>query len=266
MNGAVLLHTVRGRLRGMAGWTFGLIAAALMVLAIYPTIRDNSGFIDLVESYPEALLAMLGIDATDYLSGAGYLSAQLYAVYVPLFMLMLGIGFGARAIAGEEDQGTLVMLLGNPITRTRVLMEKAAALTCLVAVPLLGVAVTILTVGPAFGVTVNVRGVLAVTLLAYLLAVAHGFIAMAAGSAGLRRGAAVAVAALVAAAGYLVNGLASLVHDLAWLRRLSPFYYYQEHDPLRGGAVAGDAAVLAALALAALAVALPLFRRRDLRA
>ena len=56
-----------------------------------------------------------------------------------------------------------------------------------------------------------------------------------------------------------------LVGGIAWLKYLSPFYYYAGHDPLRRGIDAVDLVVLGALALVLTALGTAAFERRDLR-
>ena len=102
--------------------------AALMV-AVYPSVRDNPALNKMVESYPEALKASSAFGGNvDYASGAGYLSSELFSFMVPLLLLVAAIGAGARATAGEEERGTLDLLLANPISRRRLVLEKLAAL------------------------------------------------------------------------------------------------------------------------------------------
>ena len=63
----------------------------------------------------EALKAFIAFGGDlDYVSGAGYLGSELFAFMVPLLLLIAAIGAGARAIAGEEERGTLDLLLANP--------------------------------------------------------------------------------------------------------------------------------------------------------
>ena len=47
---------------------------------------------------------------------------------VPLLLLVFGIGFGANAIAGDEEKGTLGFLLTNPVPRWRVVVDKFGVL------------------------------------------------------------------------------------------------------------------------------------------
>ena len=83
----------------------------------------------LVDEYPEALKAFIGFGGgIDYATGAGYLGIELFSFMVPLLLLVAAIGAGARAIAGEEERGTMDLLLSNPIGRSRVVLEKGAAI------------------------------------------------------------------------------------------------------------------------------------------
>lgn len=54
----------------------------------------------------------------------------MFAFTVPALLLVFGIGMGARTIAREEERGTVDLLLSLPVTRRRVLLEKAAGGAC----------------------------------------------------------------------------------------------------------------------------------------
>ncbi len=66
--------------------------------------------------------------------------------------------------------------------------------------------------------------------------------------------------------GFLINGFAPVVNAVEWLKYLSPFYYYQGHDPLGAGVDVGDLVVLAAGTIVLTIAAVLAFERRDLRA
>ena len=99
------------------------------MVAVYPTVRDSPSLDKFVAQSPEALKAFIGFGgAIDYTSAAGYLGGELFSFMVPLLLLLAAIGAGARAIAGEEEVGTLELLLSCPISRRRLVLEKLAAL------------------------------------------------------------------------------------------------------------------------------------------
>ena len=94
---------------------------------------------------------------------------------------------------------------------------------------------------------------------------ASGAVALALAGATGRRALARGGAAAFALLGYLVNGFAPLVSAIAWLKYVSPFYYYAHGDPLTEGADARGLVVLGLFAVVLTGVAVAAMRRRDLR-
>ena len=261
----VALKSLRDIRRGFLWWSLGLIGFVSLIVSVYPTVHSNPSLNKLAQDYPEALQAFIAFGgAVDYSSAAGYLGIELFSLMVPLLLLVAAIGTGAGAIAGEEERGTLELLLANPVSRTRVVLEKAVAL----GLELAGLGVVLwlaLWVGAvATGMDISAWHLAAATLSAVLLALAYGAIAILLGAATGRRALAIGVTAAAGVAAYLVNGLAPLVHALKVPQKLSPFYHYAAGDPLRHGISAGHLAVLLAVAVAAFALAPVFFARRDL--
>jgi len=101
---------------------------------------------------------------------------------------------------------------------------------------------------------------------AFVCVLLAGALALAIGASTGRTGASRGVPALVAVLAYMVNGLAPLVSWLEPIQKLSPFYQYGGHDPLRNG-VSGAAVAVAVLTVAGFVViAIWGFRRRDVLA
>jgi beta-exotoxin I transport system permease protein len=258
-------ETLRSSARSILWWSVGLAGMVAALVAVYPALRDNPSLKKLTQQYPEALKGFIAFGGEiDYTSAAGYLGSELFSLMVPLLLLLAAVGAGARAIAGEEEAGTLELLVTLPVSRTRVVVEKIAAL--IAELSLLGLVLWIsLAIGAwATGMDISVLNLGAATASAVLFAVAYGLIALLVGAATGRRGWSVAVAAAGAAAAYLLNALAPLVDSLEPLRRLSPFYHYIASDPLRHGLAARHVAGLAVIALVCAVLAPFAFARRDI--
>ncbi len=99
-------------------------------VSVYPTVRDDSGFADLTRTTREVLKELFGFGGAefDYTSPAGYLGIELFSLMVPLLLIIAAVATGAAAIAGEEERGTLDLLLSLPLTRRRVTAEKLGAM------------------------------------------------------------------------------------------------------------------------------------------
>ena len=145
------------------------------------------------------------------------------------------MGAGSSSVAGEEDRRTLDLLLSTPVPRSRVVVDKALAMVVgtLGLSALLGLA--LVAEGALVGMDLPAGNVAAAMLHLGLLGLVFGSLALAIGAGTGRLGLSRAVPVFVAVVAYVVNGLGGLVDWLAPLQKLSPFYQYASHDPLRNG-------------------------------
>jgi ABC-2 type transport system permease protein len=264
MSHDVLLRTLRSSVRAMLWWSAGIVALVSLQIAVYPSIRDNAGMKKLTEDYPEALKAFIAFGGGfDYTSPAGYLGSELFSFVLPLLLMIAAIGAGARGVAGEEEAGTLDLVLANPISRSRLVVDRFAALVAEVTV-IAAVLWAALAVACALAsMDIGVGRLAAAVVDAALLAILYGAIALLVGAATGRRAVAIAVAAAAGVAAYIVNALAALVEALEPAQKVSPFYHYAVGDPLRQGLPLTHSAVLLAAALVVAAAAPYALSRRD---
>lgn len=258
---ALLRKALREQRRSALGWGVGSLGLALLYAAIFPSIVESQSALDsYMRSLPEAFRELFG---TDYSSPAGYLRAEFFSALGVLVFLLLSIGAGARAIGGEEEAGTLELLLAFPVRRRAVLLTKFAALAASsVAVAFVlwaGLAI----VGPVFDLDVPLVDLAAGIVMLWLLGLAFGAIALAVGAATSRRSTALVVTSVLAAASYLVNLFGPVVDALGPVRPLSLFRWYLDPDPLTTGLHAASVLVLLAVAAGATVLGLLAFERRD---
>jgi ABC-2 type transport system permease protein len=260
----VFAKTIRDQRRALLWWSLGFVGTVLLYTAFWPTIRENaSQFNDYIAKLPEAVRNLIG---GDYGTPQGYVQAEMFSLLLPVLLLVYAIGAGARAIAGEEESGTLDLLLSTPIRRSRVLLDKLGAMvgaSLLLAMLAWG---SIVAIGRLFGLTVGLVNLAAAAANLFLLGVAFGSIALAVGAATGNRGMAIGATSGLALVTFIVNTLAPSVPAIKPLRFLSPFYYYADHKPLSNGFNGADIGVLAGIAVVAALVALAAFDRRDLAA
>ena len=189
----VFLKTLWDQRWSLPWWTIGLVALAVITLLFYPFVRDTPLLDELTEWMPEVLLR---------------------AFVVPLVLLAYAIVEGTGAIAGEEERGTLDLLLSNPLTRRRVVVEKFAALMGTTLVLAIGVAIV--------EMEISLGRVAKANLSARFLGMTFGA-CLALGSITGKRGLSIGVASVLGFAAYFLNALAPLVKSLEPLTKLSPF-------------------------------------------
>lgn len=249
--------------RALVGWSIGVAAYTAMVLSIFPSIHTKAeDFNKLIEHYPSALKAFFGV--TDIGSPAGYLTAELLLFMAPMLLVLYAVSHASGATATEEERGTIDLLLATPVTRSQIVVAKAAAIT--VAVIALGAVlfITIVGFGPVVGLHVGVGNVAASVGGIVLFALLAEALALAFGAATGRRALARGLAAITVLAAYLVSSLAPLASWLEPWRPLSPFYHAIGRDPLRHGLAFASTGAIAVSVIAIVALAAWAFDRRDL--
>jgi ABC-2 type transport system permease protein len=257
--------TLYERRFGLAGWAAELAGIVALIVAIYPSFAHVHALKSLSQAFPRELSAFVGYGGVvDYTSPVGFLGTELFAVTLPLLMLALAIGSGARAIASEEEVSTLDLLLANPLSRTRLVLEKTAALALELALLTATIFFGLLVATRAVGVHIAAGKLAAAALFVFLLGLLFGSFAVAVGAATGKHALAVGIPSGAAAIAYLLNGVAPLVAWLDPLKILSPFYHYTAPAPLRHGFALGHATVLLAVSAALVVVAVWSFDRRDL--
>jgi ABC-2 type transport system permease protein len=216
-----------------------------------------------MENIAPELMEALGMTAIS--TPAGYLGSTTFGILGPVMTIILATWLGVRAVAGDEDAGKLDVLLAHPLSRTRLVVERFAALV----VALLGVALVLFAglaavAGPADLGDIGIGNLLAASLHLAVLGVFFGGLALAVGSATGSRSIAMGVVALVAVLSYFGNTLAAQIDFLTWARDVSPFRYYSGGRPLVNGIQLLDLAILGVVTVALVGAGLAAFRRRDI--
>lgn len=255
----------RRRLRSALFVSVLLVATIGLVVGLFPSIEQSGvDFEAYVESFPpEVRSAFIG-SLAELGTIEGFLVTELYQFVWSLLVGLYVAAAGAGAIAGETENGTLDLLLVNPVTRTRIVVGKALSLLPLIAVVNAVAAVTVLVGVELIGEHVR---------LDRLLLLHAGFVVYhaAAGSVGLvasvlldrvRRAQGLALGLLFGT--YLLDSL-TVETDYEWLGAFSLSRHFDAGEVF----VAGDVewtglAVLLAVAVGGVVLAAELFERRDL--
>ena len=257
---------VRDLRRSFLYWAVGMAFMVVLFCLFYPTVRNSAADVQkLIDNLPTAFKNVFIGQGVSFTSPKGYIDGRILSFMSPLLLLVFAIGLGARQIAGEEEAGTLSLLLSYPVSRRRLLAQKAAVLTLAIAAltvvhfAALVFGVTVEHMNPGFGAMLGAHVDL------FLLALSLGALALAVGAATGRHSAATGVSTTVAAASYLLNALAPLSHTLKPLQKLSLFYYYGGAQPMYTGFRPLYLGVQLGVTVIAVVVAFAAFRRRDVR-
>lgn len=260
---SVYLKSLRDQRRALVGWSIGLVLLMLVESAMWPSIRDMPDLTEFLNNYPEAMRKLFNLE--DFSTGTGFFNVELFSMVLPLLFILFAVGRGARLIAGEEEAGTLDVLLVTPASPARLVLSQAAAL----ATALAGFGMVLWTAGmvcsAAFGLNLDAGDLALAALTMVLLGIEFGWLALAVGAVTGRRAYAVAVPAAVAVASYVLYVAGELVDAVKPWQPLSPFQQALADGPL-GAGWRPEYLWMPLVAALAVALAIPIFDRRDVAA
>jgi ABC-2 type transport system permease protein len=257
MSPELLIHEVRHRRTGTAVLGLTLGCYAFFALAISGSLSQTLS--NLTKNMPQSLKVFVGSNVP-----GGYVVGETFTLIAPIALVAYAVIAGASAVAGEERDGTMSMLSAQPVTRTRILLAKAAALglSLLATTALFWAGLTLADL--AYGSELTPGRLAAGTIHLLFLGLAFATIALAIGAATGRTEIASSAAGGIAVAAYLTNAMLPLAGLGRWAE-LSPWYYALGSDPLRNGIDLAHLGVLTGLGAVALVVAVLTFGRRDLK-
>ena len=256
---SILSKSLRDYRVPMLAWGFGLLVFMASFVAM-ATPAVVMAYISLVK-----ILSFWG-DPYAMNTLEGYITFRWMETAWPILLSIWPILAGARLVRGEEERGTMDVLLATSQTRTRLLLSKVGAL----AIALLVIAVLF-----ALGVVAGeaalggghvdfVRALLAGLNLS-LLAFFFGMVALLLSQLTTgRRAAAGWTSGLLIL--FVFLNMAGRELNGAWVQYLSPVYYYNLNRPLLAGFPDQPLAALVPLGLAVLCLggSVVLFARRDI--
>ena len=261
----LLRYELRARRWGILGWGLGLALFGFYIVILYPQFAPQLANFDLgnIEFYQ-----MLG-DFSDMASFAGFLSAEMFT-WIPIMLGIYAIVSGTGALAGEEDSGTLELLLALPIPRWKLVLVKTVglALTLFLILLLLGLGIVagFSTLDPE---AVDLGGITAADLMIGVLSLwpllmLFAAIALFLGAYLPNRRTAAWVAILLLVFSYFGNNLAAISKPLETLQPLYPFYYFNTSTVLTAGPDSQNLLILSAATLLFLALTFISFQRRNI--
>lgn len=255
----VFTKTSRDRVVGMAIGAASIGLMLLLGMAVYKDIDLSLYY----ETMPPAVLEMMGIPQDA--DAAGLAFGAMYSFMGAITIAALAISMGTASIAGEEANGTLGLLLGNPKSRTSLLISKALSMVAIVAVGgaiLLGSGYV---VSALLGVDMTAFQLEALVFHLMINAVFYGMMAAAVGAWTGKAKAASGIAVAVMVISYLAYGILPVIEGTETIQKFFPWYYFAHGAPNVNGVDWGDMAVLGGIAIAFLAIAIVGVNRRDLR-
>lgn len=258
----LLKHEFVSRRGVIIGWTIGLVLYAAFIILVFPQFIEPMQAINFADI---PLYQAFG-DFSDLASFEGFFVTQLLG-YLPILLGIYGIMAGVGALAGEEDNGTLELILTLPLKRWHLVLAKgiAIALVMLIILILLGLSngVFLEMIRSQVETETTFAEVVIVTIAAWPLCVFFALFGLLLGAYLPNRKTGNIVGIVTVVYTYFGNNLGNIMEILESSQPFMPFYYYQARDILDNGIGWGDAGILLGAAALCLILAILSFQRRN---
>jgi len=224
---------VRKTLRDHAGAGISVAVTAALIgildLLIYPSYSKQLKDFEM----PEAFKALVG-EATSIASPQGFITAEYFS-WIPLLVIVVAIIAGTATIAGEESAGTLEFLLAQPVSRTRLLLQKAGALSLLITLVILVPYPFMLAMMALTDFDLSRMSFLGATVTMIPISLLFLYLALWCSAALPTRAAAAITSGGVVVVTFFLNTIGALVDVLDQPRKISPFYWADASHVLVSG-------------------------------
>ena len=260
---AIFLRKLKKNWLMILGWGLGLGLLGYYLFDIYDTFFErNIDLRSVFNAFPDDLMAFFGGDV-DLFTPAGFMHLEFFS-YMPIVLGIMVISAAASLITKSEEEGTLEVLLSQPISRSKVFVSRLLALLLSV-ILILGIVWSGFALGVHFTdfdlemgeLVLPFISLFAILLTFMSLALFLSMLLPTSSSAGL-------VTGFLLIASFFISSLARIDEDLEGINRFSPLKYYQG-----GAAVDGldgqNLLLLFGLSVLFIALAWFLFEKRDMR-
>lgn len=258
----VLTKTLYDKRWFLVGWFIGFVALAALMVAFYPSMRQEGSIDQLIATMPEAFKGLVG-NLADLQQFDTYLASQLFDIRVSLLAGIMAIVLALGLTIGEEEKGQLRTMLALPVSRTKLLFEKWLAMAVILFVTLLGLVVAVYALQATVDASIAFDDMAQLFVMTWLVLLAVATVTFSAAMTTGKRAVAMLVGVVVMAGSFIVSTFGSAVDWLKDYEWLSLFYYFPASEVVRSGIELQNVAVLVGVIFIALVIAYVIFRRRD---
>jgi ABC-2 type transport system permease protein len=259
---SIFLKTLRDYRIPILGWGIGMGLVVVSPMASVSTLLTTPQAREQLVSLAATFAWNADPVAADTIGGYATFKIGIFIFLIAVWPLLAA----SRMLRGEEDRGSLDVLLSLPRPRLRVAVEKLAALwTALLAMGLL-IGLVVFAGGQKFGADFGLGDALLFGANLALICAVIGGLALLISQFTQERGTAAGWTAGLLLVFIVLDMVHRVIPNTEWISRLSPAYYYNLSKPLVPGygANVGAMLLLLALTLVLSGAALWFFARRDI--
>lgn len=237
-----------------------------MYVALFPAFKEQSKAMeDMLKSYPESFLKAFNFDIKSFTTLEGFLSTEQYSFMWPLLAILSMVGFAGSAIAGEIENGTIEIVLSNPVSRLKLFISRYLAGLVILIIFVVVSVFSAIPLAEIYNINFASQSFATMALLAFIFAWAIYSLAMLFSSIFSDKGKVFFLTGGILVVMYVLNIVSALKSSLADLKYGSFFYYFNPPKALYHNEIDVWAyVVFISVAILATIIGAVWFARRDI--
>jgi ABC-2 type transport system permease protein len=265
---AIWRWELRQRRYAILWWTLGSVLLTVLIMALYPSIRDKATDLNqVINQLPQGLreLKTGGSNSVNVADPVAFLNSQIFYATLPIIWIILAVTRGSSILGRDEQNNTLELTLARPVSRGRILVAKALGLVTEFIIVGTITLLAVILFCPLLGLHVGTSRLIFATVYTAGFSLSFGLIAFALQAAGsFTRRLSSVIAVILGFGGYLIASLSGLTNWLKIPAKLAPYHYFAPDKILAGQPVHGLNLYLAGVLLFTILMSYFGFRRRDI--
>lgn len=261
----IIYQRLREQFRSVMIYAGALIAYALLMISIFPTIQKMD-LQALMASYPKELAKFFSSSGIEtYSTIEGYMAMEYLSMFFVIIIIFYIGSAAGSAIAGTIEKRTADFNLSQPVSRLKLVLAEAIVAAKYSALIVFLVSLSMFIFGKIFNAPFHIRGLAAFTLVAVLFLWALYGIAIFLSSMLRTKLSVVLLTFGFVLGSYVFSSLTRIVEKIQHLDKISIFYLYNPEQLLKTGNInwthAGALFLIFALGLTS---AIVIFNKKDI--
>ena len=263
MNWNLIRKTVSDRRRGTLIYAGSIALYVVLICSVFPSVKNIKQ--EALQNYPKNLSRLFGVQSLDLKLFNNYIVVQFLALIWVAIVGAFVISYARNMISGELEEGTLELLLSQPIERWQVLTSEGMVLLAAIVGIVVSTVLAIFVFGTLFKVGLTYGGYAAFAVLGIALFIAIGGYSFFFSALFNEHRRAVMAAAGLTLAFYLLHFAATYSRVADKIDWFGIFHYYNPFPVINGGVFPfKDILVLLLFGVVGFALALWVFRAKDI--
>lgn len=237
-----------------------------MFISMFPSILKMSEDMEgILEAYPPVMLEAFEINSNVFSEFSSFLGTEYFSLIWPILSALFTISLAISVIAKEIENGSMYILLSQPLSRIKIFLGKYISGIILTGTLVYSSILLIKALAYINNIDLTFSSIWNTAHLSMLFACTIFSITFLASSIFSTTGKANSMAMGIVFGGYALNLIAQLQESLEWLRYFSVFYYYDYSKALEGNGIGMESLLFfLGVILLSFFVSLFIFKKRDL--